>query len=201
MICSSLGGGQAHDAFPPTCNTRPPRGCRRRKLSDELPAPPARHAADRERLTDIGRFLVVILESDRVGGGHPPPRTHQHPSPATASRLGRVGSTASMSHETRQIACRLRHGQGRLRLARCAPVALTEFEREVARRLGAVRRRSGWTQEQLADRIGVETALSRYETARIPFFVGAWTGGRCLRRFAQGLLGDGSRAPLEGLGR
>jgi transcriptional regulator with XRE-family HTH domain len=32
-----------------------------------------------------------------------------------------------------------------------------------------MRRRTGWTQEQLADRIGIEAAtLSRYETARIP---------------------------------
>jgi len=56
-----------------------------------------------------------------------------------------------------------------LRLAPCWPVALTDFERSVSRRLRDLRRKAGWTQEELADRIGIEPAtLSRYENARVP---------------------------------
>ena len=48
-------------------------------------------------------------------------------------------------------------------------VAVTDFERAIARRFGEIRRKAGWTQERLADRIGIEPAtLSRYETARRP---------------------------------
>src|ERR1700680_3637427 len=54
-------------------------------------------------------------------------------------------------------------------LAPCWRVALTDFEQLICRRLADTRRKAGWTQEQLADKIGIETAtLSRYETARIP---------------------------------
>lgn len=44
-----------------------------------------------------------------------------------------------------------------------------DFDQAIAKRLRQARTRAGWTQEKLAERVGIEPAtLSRYETAKLP---------------------------------
>ena len=70
--------------------------------------------------------------------------------------------------DKRNSCCPIRPGVAEPRAAACAAVS-KDFDQAIARRLRQARSRAGWTQEKLAEGVGIEPAtLSRYETAKLP---------------------------------